>query len=84
MRYQIFPLPHDSAPDAVLEVVHLKGIPLLLAAVAADGRDVEHTLAELDERPALERQLDVWGRAEGQLAVRARNLPNKPAAGQCC
>lgn len=43
----------DLAPDASLEVILLKLIALLLAAIAADGRHVEHAIAELNEGAAL-------------------------------
>ena len=43
----------------MLEVELLEVVALLAAAVAPDGRDVEHALAELDERATLHRDVQV-------------------------
>jgi hypothetical protein len=51
--------PTTRAPDVGLLVVLLKLVALLLAAVAADGRHVHHARAELDERAALDGDVQV-------------------------
>lgn len=48
------------SPDAVLEVVNLKGVPLLLGAVASNGRYIQHAFTEFDEGATLYWQLDAW------------------------
>mmetsp|Transcript_1729 Transcript_1729/g.6659 ORF Transcript_1729/g.6659 Transcript_1729/m.6659 type:complete len:229 (+) Transcript_1729:110-796(+) len=45
--------------DVVFLVVLLEGVALFARAVAADGRDVEHALAELDEGAALDGERDL-------------------------
>lgn len=59
------PFSTENTPDAVLQVVLLKGIALLLGAVPANGRHVEHALAKLDKGAALDGQLDRWEWGEG-------------------
>lgn len=54
-------------------VILLELVALLLRAVAPDGRDVEHALAELNERPALDR--DVLRRRESEERCIAQSLP---------
>ncbi len=46
-------------PHARALVIALKLVALLLAAVAPDGRHVEHAVAELEERAALDRDVQV-------------------------
>eukprot|EP00966_Prymnesium_polylepis_P166883 3857831-Prymnesium_polylepis.1 len=45
--------------NLVRQIKLLKVIALFAAAVPADGRDVEHTLAELDERASLHRKVEL-------------------------
>lgn len=56
-----------NPPDARAVVVALELVPLLLAAVAADGRHVEHAVAELHERAALHRQVQVRNVAQAEV-----------------
>ena len=49
----------SCAPDARSEVKLLKLVPLLLAAVAADGGHVEHAITELDEGATLDGDVQV-------------------------
>lgn len=56
------PLPqllHKRLPDVVLLVVFLIVIPLLRARVPADGADVDHAVAELNECAALDGDVQV-------------------------
>ena len=48
-----------ARPDASLQVKALKLVALFLAAVAADGRDIEHAVPELDEGAALDGDVQV-------------------------
>lgn len=48
-----------AGADLVLEVELLEVVTLLAAAVAPDGRHVEHALAELNERATLHRDVQV-------------------------
>lgn len=49
----------ESSPDAERQVVLLKRVALLLAAVAPDRAHVQHAVAELDEGAALDWDVDV-------------------------
>ena len=55
------------APDVGGGVIRLKVRPLLLAAVAPDGRDVEHAAAELYERAALDGDVQVGHVAQHEV-----------------
>lgn len=59
MSESLLQLLDKGGPDAVLEVVLLKGEALLEIRVAADGGDVDHAVAELDERAALDGDVEV-------------------------
>ena len=51
------PIKHKApciSPDVGLLVVLLKFVPLLLAAIATNGRDVDHAVAELNEGAPLD------------------------------
>lgn len=71
------------SPDAMLEVVHLEGVPLLLAAVASNGRYIQHAFTEFDEGATLYWQLDAWeerrrlgGLAAACAADRVTSVPD--------
>ncbi len=56
------PLPQlldEGGPDAVLEIVLLEGEALLEIGIAADRRDVDHAVAELDKGAALDGDVEV-------------------------
>lgn len=59
MSKSLLQLLNKRGPDAVLEVVLLEGEALLEVRVAADGRDVDHAVAELDEGAALDGDVEV-------------------------
>jgi hypothetical protein len=48
-----------SGPDVVLNVVGLVVVALLDRGVTADGRDVDHAIAELNKRTALDWNIEV-------------------------
>ena len=48
-------------------IILLELVALLLGAVAADGADVDHAVAELDEGAALDRDVEVGDVAEDEV-----------------
>lgn len=57
----------ESLADLVDVVVLLELVALLLRAVAADGRHVDHAHAELHERPALHGDVEVGDVAQREV-----------------
>ena len=56
--------------DLMLEVELLEVVALLAAAVAPDGRDVEHAVAELDEGATLDRDVQVGDVVQDEIDQR--------------
>jgi hypothetical protein len=59
VRERLFQRAHHGGADVVLDVVLLVLVALLGGGVAADGRDVDHAVAELDEGAALDGDVEV-------------------------
>lgn len=80
------PPPHTShTPDAGGKVVLLKLIALLLAAVAPDGRHIDHAVAELNKGAALDGDVNVWGRGVlkgNQSPTGATHVLGSPSSGR--
>ena len=59
VRERLLKRAHHGGPDVVLDVVLLVLIALLGGGVTADGRDIDHAVAELDEGATLDGDVEV-------------------------